>query len=82
MRKILRRMDDSAPDAGEAAERLNAEEGITVLDENPSSLLVEGDEEAITNALRKIGGWSAFNFGRIDVPDTRPRVVRRPRAKG
>jgi hypothetical protein len=79
MRKILRRMDESAPKAGEAAKRLNAEDGITVLDEKPSSLLVEGDEDMIAEAIRKIGGWTAFNFGKIDVPDTRPRVSRRPR---
>jgi hypothetical protein len=74
-------MDDSAPDAGQAAERLNAEDGITVLDEKPSSLLVEGDEDTIAEVLRKIGGWSAFSFGKIEVPDTRPRVSRRPREK-
>jgi hypothetical protein len=81
MRKILRRTDDSAPGAEETAQRLNAEDGVTVLDEKPSSLLVEGDEGAITQALRKIRGWTAYNFSKIEVPDTRPRVLRRPREK-
>ncbi len=79
MRKILRRVDEHAPPAREAAKRLHAEEGITVLDEKPSSLLVEGDPEAIDAAVETIGGWSVYSFGKIKKPDARPRVARAPR---
>ena len=77
MRKILRRMDEDAPEAGETAERLNAEDGNTVLHEKPTSLLLEGDEEAIDAVARKIRGWSLFSFGKVELPDPRPQVGRR-----
>ncbi|MBX9587847.1 MAG: hypothetical protein K2X43_00990 [Hyphomonadaceae bacterium] len=77
MRKILRRIDDDAPPAREAAKRLQAEDGVTVLDEQPSSLLVEGDAEAIEAAVESIEGWSVYGSTSIKVPDARPRVLRK-----
>ncbi len=79
MRKILRRVDERGPPAREAARRLHDEEGITVLDEKPSTLLVEGDPDAIDAAVETIGGWSVYSFAKIKKPDARPRVVRAPR---
>jgi hypothetical protein len=76
MRKILRRIDEQGPPAKEAARRLHAEEGITVLDEKPSTLLVEGDAETIDSVVETIDGWRAFNFSKVQVPDARPRVMR------
>jgi hypothetical protein len=79
MRKIVRRVDEHGPPAEEAAKRLDAEAGITVLDEKPSSLLVEGDADAIEAVVETMDGWRAYNFGKIQVPDTRPRVQRSPK---
>ena len=78
MRKILRRMSEDAATVEEAAKRVNAEGGIAVLDEKPSSLLVEGEADAISAVAEKLDGWSLFDLNRISRPDTRARVKRSP----
>jgi hypothetical protein len=79
MRKILRRMTEEAVTVREAAKRVDEEEGITLLDEKPSGLLVEGEPEALAAIAEKLGGWSLLDFNKISRPDTRVRVKRPPR---
>lgn len=76
MRKILRRMSDEAASAKEAAKRVSKEDGVTVLEEKPSSLLVEGEADALAAAAQKLGGWSLLDHASIKRPDTRARVKR------
>jgi hypothetical protein len=78
MRKILRRMSEEAATAEEAAKRVSAGEGVTVLDEKPSSLLVEGEPDAILAIAEKLDGWSLLDFNKVSRPDTRQRVKRPP----
>ena len=78
MRKILRRMSEEAATVEEAAKRLDAEEGITVLDEKPSGLLVEGEPDALVAIAEKLDGWSLLDLNKIGRPDTRARVKRPP----
>jgi hypothetical protein len=79
MRKILRRMTETAVTAEEAAKRVVTEDGVTLLDEMPSSLLVEGEPEVLSAIAKKLNGWSLLDVGRIGRPDTRARVKRPPR---
>jgi hypothetical protein len=79
MRKILRRMTETAVTAEEAAKRVGTEEGVTLLDERPSSLLVEGEPEVLSAIAKKLSGWSLLDVDRISRPDTRARVRRPPR---
>jgi hypothetical protein len=79
MRKILRRMTETAVTAEEAAKRVDAEEGVTLLDERPSSLLVEGEPEALSAIAKTLCGWCLLDVDRISRPDTRVRVKRPPR---
>lgn len=78
MRKILRRMRDDAAPTKEAARRVNAEEGVTLLDEKPSTLLVEGEADAISAIAEKLEGWSMLDFNKVSPPDARARAKRQP----
>ncbi|RTL65098.1 MAG: hypothetical protein EKK41_20615 [Hyphomicrobiales bacterium] len=81
MRKIVRRVEDDAPSAEETAKRISGQDGVTILDLNASSLLVEGESEAIDAALRGIDGWNAFALSTIQVPDTRQRIGKTARKR-
>jgi len=73
---ILRRLDTSGPSPADAVRQANAAEGVTVIDEKPSALLVEGEPGAIEALTHAMLGWRAFPVNRIPVPDARPRVLR------
>jgi hypothetical protein len=75
---IFQRMGKRGVSAREAARRLDADQHIAVLDEKPSTLLVEGDADAINTAARDLDGWKTFALNRIQIPDTRQRVLIRP----
>lgn len=68
--EILRRMSEEAATVEEAAKRLDAEEGIT---EKPSSLLVEGEPDALVAIAEKLDGWSLLD-------SQQDRAPRYPRA--
>jgi hypothetical protein len=75
VRVILRRMDGGGPSPTDAVRQVNAANGVTVIDEKPSALLVEGEAGAIDALARSMLGWRAFPVTRIPVPDARPRIL-------
>ncbi|MDX0985793.1 hypothetical protein GOL22_27220 [Sinorhizobium medicae] len=72
---ILRKENDSAP-SGKTVKRMVETRGISVVDEKPSSLLIEGDEAAIKSATQSIKGWRSFPTRRYSVPDTKVKAGR------
>lgn len=72
---ILRKENDSAP-SGETVKQMVRTRGISIVDEQPSSLLIEGDEAAIKSAVQAIQGWQSFPTKRYSVPDTKVKIGR------
>ncbi len=77
-RQILERIDENAAAVGEVAQGLREQARVRVLDESASSLLVEGAPEDLERAAAGLAGWRLVPLWRIQVPDTRPRVLRPP----
>ncbi|MGM4914498.1 hypothetical protein [Rhizobium sp. 768_B6_N1_8] len=71
---ILRKESATAPSSKEAAEKLGRA-GATVVDEQASSLLVEGEEETLRNATAALKGWKTIPMKRYSVPDTREKIA-------
>ncbi|HXD40185.1 MAG TPA: hypothetical protein VN649_06460 [Ramlibacter sp.] len=59
------------------AERLHAMPGVTVLDESPRMLLVDGPAAALKAAVRDFQGWEIVPEGFTPLPDTRVKIGRR-----
>lgn len=77
-RLVLERVDENAAAVREVAERLREQGQARVLDEGATSLLVEGELEELKRMVAGLPGWEIVPLQRIPVPDTRPRVLRRP----
>jgi hypothetical protein len=73
---ILRRIDDTGPSSADVASHLDAAPGVSVLDKNPGSLLVEGDAGSIAAVAKVLNGWRSFPVARIPVPDTRQKILK------
>jgi hypothetical protein len=58
-------------------ERLTAG-GVVILDQQPCTLLVEGDRQAIVQALGDLHGWSISPLTTVPPPQTREHVLKRP----
>jgi hypothetical protein len=80
MRKILRRVSEEAA-TSQAAARISAEGGVVVLDEKPSSLLLEGEPDALSAIAERLRGWSLIDLSRVKLPDARARVKRPARSE-
>lgn len=50
--------------------------GVTVVDESPRMLLVEGDDERIAHLRDNLADWLVTPQGQIPLPDTRQRIKR------
>lgn len=51
-------------------------QGVTVLDESPRMLLVDGPAEALNAAVRRFQGWELVPEGFTPLPDTRVKIKR------
>jgi hypothetical protein len=58
-------------------EYLHAMRGVTVLDESPRMLLVDGPAKALNAAVRRYQGWELVPEGFTPLPDTRVKIGRR-----
>lgn len=74
-RIILRKENADALSLSETVKRL-CKTGVIIVDENTTSLLIEGDEATIRTATQAAAGWIAVPVRRYSVPDTRMRVGR------
>lgn len=71
---ILRKVGKEAAAAPDAARRVG-DAGAVVLDQQPSSLLVEGDAAALQEAARTLDGWTAIPLRRFERPDSDERAL-------
>ncbi|MGH7003617.1 MAG: hypothetical protein ACREIP_06685 [Alphaproteobacteria bacterium] len=74
-RMILRKEAADALSASETVKRI-AKAGAVIVDENASSLLIEGDEATVRIATEAAAGWKAVSIQRYCVPDTRVKIDR------
>lgn len=72
-RMILRKERDDALSSSETVKRVG-KTGAIIVDENASSLLIEGDEATIRIATQAAAGWKAISIKHYSVPDTRMKV--------
>lgn len=70
---ILRKENATGPSSREMAEKVGRA-GAVVIDEKASSLLVEGDEEALRSAIEAVPGWKSIPMKRYSIPDTRKKI--------
>jgi len=59
-------------------EQVRGHEGVSILDESPRMLLVEGPEAELQRLLETASGWLLVPERSISLPDLRPRVKRPP----
>ncbi|WP_097535523.1 hypothetical protein [Rhizobium hidalgonense] len=70
---ILRKEGSAGPSSSEMAEKVGRA-GAVVIDEKPSTLLVEGNEETLRSATESVTGWKAIPMKRYSLPDTRKKI--------
>lgn len=64
----------ATPESARLGAQLGAAVGVTVLDESPRMLLVEGSRAALDRALQGIEGWEITPETSTPLPDTRTRI--------
>lgn len=79
-RFILRATPAAFPDGKALASRLQAVGSVSVLDQSPRMLLVDGEAVELAAVLTNSSGWSLVPESVTPVPDARRRVKRN--AKG
>ncbi len=77
-RMILRKMEPEGSSFAEVAKRVKDTPAMSLLQDNsPSSLLVEGSADGLSEVMAELSGWSAFPVVTYQRPDPRPRILKR-----
>lgn len=79
MGRYILRFSGEGPGPAADVKRIQAAARVQVLDESPRMLLVETSEERLRQVISSLPGWSWTPERKIRLPDTRPRVRRKPK---
>lgn len=74
MPRYVLRYGEARPTPSEHVQQIRATPGVHVLDESPNMLLVDGQESALREKLKKLPGWSMHPEQDYPLPDTRQRI--------
>ncbi len=75
MARLVLRYTGAKPIPHSHIEHLRSQ--LRVVDESPTMLLVEGEEEGVRRALAPLEGWSISREKTYQIPDTRKFIRKR-----
>lgn len=76
MQRYILRYKSAGPKPEGDLLRIRNTPGVTVVDESPRMLLVEGDNKPIEHLRDDLADWLVTPETQISVPDTRQRIKR------
>jgi hypothetical protein len=78
MAKLILRYRKPGPIPDAEKEQICSMEDVALLDESPRMLLVEASEDCLNARLNK-SDWTISPETKVEIPESRPRPIRRPK---
>jgi hypothetical protein len=78
MGRFVLRYRGSGPPPAQFVEQVRAGDGVSILDESPRMLLVEGPEAELRRLVNSAPGWLMAPEQAVPLPDPRPRPKKPP----
>jgi hypothetical protein len=78
MGRFILRYTGSGPTSASFVEQVRSHQDVSILDESPHMLLVDGPEAVLRRLLETSSGWLLVPESSVSLPDPRPQVERPP----